>query len=316
MRSGRGRHERFSHALVGRPRRLHPLYRADAPPGRVTGSSSAGPSNGWRRRSAGWRSAGRPPSASRGATGLPSRRPPRMTGPVSGSGKRSKGQPGSSGPPARPPSTSGGGSTGCSRRSPGRRMTASAKEIALAEAEAIAREDTACCHAIGEHGARLLPDSCTVLTHCNPGALACSSWGTALGVIRSAVKRGKGREGHRLRDPPAPAGGPPHRVGTRAGRDRRDRHHGFHGRVPDADGCDRCGHRRGGPDHLRRGLQQDRHLHARGLRPVPRHPVLCRGPALHLRSGKYRPQTSLSSSGAGKRSRPWATAPLSRRAHK
>ena len=54
-----------------------------------------------------------------------------------------------------------------------------------------AREDTACCHAIGTHGAALLPDTCTVLTHCNAGALACSSWGTALGVIRSAVEAGK-----------------------------------------------------------------------------------------------------------------------------
>ncbi|PKL70198.1 MAG: S-methyl-5-thioribose-1-phosphate isomerase [Methanomicrobiales archaeon HGW-Methanomicrobiales-1] len=62
---------------------------------------------------------------------------------------------------------------------------------AIAEAEEIAREDTACCHAIGEQGATLLPDTCTVLTHCNAGALACSSWGTALGVIRSAVKAGK-----------------------------------------------------------------------------------------------------------------------------
>jgi methylthioribose-1-phosphate isomerase len=53
------------------------------------------------------------------------------------------------------------------------------------------REDTTCCHAIGEQGAPLLPDTCTVLTHCNAGALACSSWGTALGVIRSAVKAGK-----------------------------------------------------------------------------------------------------------------------------
>jgi methylthioribose-1-phosphate isomerase len=66
-----------------------------------------------------------------------------------------------------------------------------ARVIALREAEAIAREDTACCHAIGDHGAVLLPDHCTVLTHCNAGALACSSWGTALGVIRSAVKGGK-----------------------------------------------------------------------------------------------------------------------------
>ncbi len=66
-----------------------------------------------------------------------------------------------------------------------------ARAIALREAETIAREDTACCHAIGNNGAALLPDRCTVLTHCNAGALACSSWGTALGVIRSAVMAGK-----------------------------------------------------------------------------------------------------------------------------
>jgi methylthioribose-1-phosphate isomerase len=69
--------------------------------------------------------------------------------------------------------------------------SAGAQTRALAVAEEIFLEDTACCHAIGEHGASLLPDSCTVLTHCNAGALACSSWGTALGVIRSAVKAGK-----------------------------------------------------------------------------------------------------------------------------
>jgi len=67
----------------------------------------------------------------------------------------------------------------------------SARSIALEEAETIAREDTACCHAIGEHGADLLPEECTVLTHCNAGSLACSSWGTALGVIRSAIDNGK-----------------------------------------------------------------------------------------------------------------------------
>ncbi len=67
----------------------------------------------------------------------------------------------------------------------------SARRIALDEAEAVAREDTACCHRIGEHGAALLPNTCTVLTHCNAGSLACSSWGTALGVIRSAVNGGK-----------------------------------------------------------------------------------------------------------------------------
>jgi methylthioribose-1-phosphate isomerase len=66
-----------------------------------------------------------------------------------------------------------------------------ARVIALSEAGAIAREDTTCCHAIGNHGAALFPDHCTVLTHCNAGALACSSWGTAIGVIRSAVESGK-----------------------------------------------------------------------------------------------------------------------------
>ena len=67
----------------------------------------------------------------------------------------------------------------------------SARLAAVTEAQAVAREDTACCHRIGENGAALLPGTCTVLTHCNAGSLACSSWGTALGVIRSAVSTGK-----------------------------------------------------------------------------------------------------------------------------
>jgi methylthioribose-1-phosphate isomerase len=68
---------------------------------------------------------------------------------------------------------------------------AAAQQRALSTAERIFSEETACCHAIGDHGAELLPGSCTVLTHCNAGSLACSSWGTALGVIRSAIKAGK-----------------------------------------------------------------------------------------------------------------------------
>jgi methylthioribose-1-phosphate isomerase len=66
-----------------------------------------------------------------------------------------------------------------------------AKRIACTEALEVAREDEACCHAIGGYGAALLPDTCTVLTHCNAGALACRAWGTALGVVRSAVRQGK-----------------------------------------------------------------------------------------------------------------------------
>jgi methylthioribose-1-phosphate isomerase len=66
-----------------------------------------------------------------------------------------------------------------------------ARQAALAEAQRIADEDVAACHALGDHGASLIPDRSTVLTHCNAGALACREWGTALGVIRSAVQAGK-----------------------------------------------------------------------------------------------------------------------------
>jgi len=67
-------------------------------------------------------------------------------------------------------------------------------EIAAAmEAEAIAlsEEGIEACRAIGRHGAALLSDGATVLTHCNAGALATSGYGTALGVIRGAVEAGK-----------------------------------------------------------------------------------------------------------------------------
>lgn len=66
-----------------------------------------------------------------------------------------------------------------------------AYDAALREAQAIEAEDIRLCHQIGTYGATLLPDTCTVMTHCNAGALACVEWGTALGVIRSAVEEGK-----------------------------------------------------------------------------------------------------------------------------
>jgi methylthioribose-1-phosphate isomerase len=66
-----------------------------------------------------------------------------------------------------------------------------ARRAALEEAQRIAEEDAAACHTLGDHGASLIPDGSTVLTHCNAGALACREWGTALGVIRSAVQEGK-----------------------------------------------------------------------------------------------------------------------------
>jgi len=71
------------------------------------------------------------------------------------------------------------------------RSIAECRRVALAEAKAVAAEDALICRRIGDHGASLLPDRGTVLTHCNAGALATSEWGTALGVIRSAVAAGK-----------------------------------------------------------------------------------------------------------------------------
>jgi len=59
------------------------------------------------------------------------------------------------------------------------------------EAKRILAEDIAINQAMGRHGASLLPDSGTVLTHCNAGALATAGYGTALGVIRAAVAQGK-----------------------------------------------------------------------------------------------------------------------------
>ncbi len=61
----------------------------------------------------------------------------------------------------------------------------------IAEALAIQDEDTRANRNMGRLGAALLPDDCTVLTHCNAGALATSGYGTALGVIRAAIEAGK-----------------------------------------------------------------------------------------------------------------------------
>jgi methylthioribose-1-phosphate isomerase len=65
------------------------------------------------------------------------------------------------------------------------------RDIALQEALDIAEEDVATNKLIGEHGAKLLKDGDTVLTHCNAGRLACVDWGTALGVVRTAISEGK-----------------------------------------------------------------------------------------------------------------------------
>jgi methylthioribose-1-phosphate isomerase len=62
---------------------------------------------------------------------------------------------------------------------------------ALAEAHAIRAEDLAMCHAIGLHGAPLIPERGHVLTHCNAGGLATAGYGTALAPIRTGHEQGR-----------------------------------------------------------------------------------------------------------------------------
>lgn len=66
-----------------------------------------------------------------------------------------------------------------------------AKWAAEDEAVAMLDEDLTVNRTLGRHGAELVPDNGTVLTHCNAGALACVGFGTALGVVRAAVEAGK-----------------------------------------------------------------------------------------------------------------------------
>jgi methylthioribose-1-phosphate isomerase len=61
----------------------------------------------------------------------------------------------------------------------------------ISEAKLVLEQDIAINEAMGRHGAELVPDGKTVLTHCNAGALATGGYGTALGVIRAAVAAGK-----------------------------------------------------------------------------------------------------------------------------
>lgn len=54
----------------------------------------------------------------------------------------------------------------------------------------IHQDDIAANHRMGEFGADIIDGAKGVLTHCNAGALATGGYGTALGVIRSACRRG------------------------------------------------------------------------------------------------------------------------------
>lgn len=65
------------------------------------------------------------------------------------------------------------------------------RQAVIAEARRMHAEDIAINQAMGREGARLMPASGGVLTHCNAGALATCGYGTALGVIRAAIEQGK-----------------------------------------------------------------------------------------------------------------------------
>lgn len=61
----------------------------------------------------------------------------------------------------------------------------------LAECDAILCEDLRMCRALGAHGAALIGDGSSILTHCNTGGLATSGFGTALGIVFAAVAGGR-----------------------------------------------------------------------------------------------------------------------------
>ena len=65
--------------------------------------------------------------------------------------------------------------------------------VAALEKEAlrIRDEDIEMNRRMGLNGEPLIPEDARVLTHCNAGALATAGYGTALGVIRAAVEKGK-----------------------------------------------------------------------------------------------------------------------------
>ena len=82
------------------------------------------------------------------------------------------------------------------------RMRARGKEVSaqpvadqanalLEEAKQIHEDDRKICRAIGKHGAELLAEGASALTHCNAGGLATAEYGTALSVFFTAQDIGK-----------------------------------------------------------------------------------------------------------------------------
>ncbi len=66
-----------------------------------------------------------------------------------------------------------------------------ARKVAILVAQEFANRSAEDCRQIGLAGNEIVPDKARILTHCNAGALATVDWGTALGVIRTAHRKGK-----------------------------------------------------------------------------------------------------------------------------
>lgn len=77
-----------------------------------------------------------------------------------------------------------------------RPLIADGIDAVLERAHAIAAEDEAANRELSRHGAdwlleRIGDRPLRILTHCNTGSLATSTWGTAVGIIRELHQRGK-----------------------------------------------------------------------------------------------------------------------------
>jgi len=65
------------------------------------------------------------------------------------------------------------------------------RSLLIKEAINLLREDIKVNKAIGRHGAKLIRNGNTILTHCNAGSLATGGYGTATAPIFTAIKQGK-----------------------------------------------------------------------------------------------------------------------------
>jgi len=77
------------------------------------------------------------------------------------------------------------------RKESSRKSLPELRSMTLKEAQEIADQDVEINKRMAEYGAGLIDDGDTIIHHCNTGALAVVDWGTALGVIRTAVEQGK-----------------------------------------------------------------------------------------------------------------------------